>query len=212
MKRRLGVALAVASLTAGLLAITSGIVFAHSRPVRLDPAPGAVLQSAPPQVQGWFVNELRRDLNWNFIHVTDASGARVEAADTQLSADRRQMTVNLKAGLGPGRYMVIWSSWDDSDGEIFTDCYTFFVGQAAADQAVTEKTRLDGGAACPRFEFNARSGTPVPGMTPEAENEGASGEGADDSGDSGVPVWALVLGVAGGLALGLVGGRVVGQR
>ncbi len=220
MKRPILAAVAATLIAGGILAATSGAVFAHSRPVRLDPAPGAVLAAAPAQVQGWFTVPIRRDANWSFIQVTDAQGARVDTGEVQLSADRLQMSIALKAGLGAGRYLVTWRTFDDGDGAIFGDCYAFFVGQAAADAAIAAKTRLDGGGACARIDVSARNGTPVPGVTPTAaagtapaddhdEDAQASSDDGDDSGE--IPIWGLVLGVAGGLAVGLVGGRVVGR-
>jgi methionine-rich copper-binding protein CopC len=187
---------------------------AHSRPIRFDPAPGVVLQSAPAQVTGYFTNELRRDPSWNFIQVKDAQGNTVSTGDVQLSADRLQMSIALKSGLGPGMYLVGWRSWDDTDGEIFGDCYTFFVGQAAADAAATNKTRLDGGSACERLEISATEGTPTAAQvaTATAPEEEASADGGGSSGGSSdVPVWALIAGIAGGLVVGAVGGRVVGR-
>lgn len=121
---------------------------AHSRPIRFDPAPGAVLSAAPAQVQGWFTSDIRRDED-SFIRVLDATGATVSSSEIVLSADRRQMTATLRPGLGPGRYLVHWSTHDDADDEVFAGCYVFFVGQAAADAAVAEARPLDGGAACP---------------------------------------------------------------
>jgi methionine-rich copper-binding protein CopC len=186
---------------------------AHSRPTRFDPAPGAVLTAAPAQITGWFTSDLRRDPNWNFIRVTGPTGQRVDTGEPVLSADRLSMSVNLQSSLGPGRYLVTWRSWDDADGEIFGDCYTFFVGQEAANAAVSEKFRLDGGSQCDRIEFDANAGTPVPGQTPTPEGEEhEEGEAAADNDDGGLPGWALVLGTAGGLAVGLVGGRLIGTK
>src|SRR6185436_17772440 len=147
-------------LVAGGIAATQ--VFAHSRPLRFEPAPGAVLQAAPASVTGYFSSDIRRDPNWSFIEVTDAQGQRVDTGETQLSSNRLQMTAMLKPAVGPGTYMVSWRTWDDGDAEIFGDCYVFFVGQAAADAAVASKTRLDGGSKCPRIEVAAKNGTPTP--------------------------------------------------
>jgi methionine-rich copper-binding protein CopC len=212
---------------ASLLAIQT--VFAHSRPIRFEPAPGAVLTAAPAQVTAWFTAELRRDPNWTFLHVTDAQGNRVDAGETQLSADRRQLTVALRAGLAPGRYVVAWRGFDDEDGAIFGDCYAFYVGQAAADQAIVDKQRLDGGAnsVCARIEVEALDGTPPAGGTPQATTEpgqdghteetpvpepnGAGGASGEDDSD-GVPIWTVVLGVVAGVVAGGVGGRLIGPR
>jgi hypothetical protein len=122
------------------------------------------------------------------------------------------MTVNLQSGLGPGRYLVTWRTWDDADGEIFGDCYTFFVGQEAANAAVAEKYRLDGGSQCERIEYDARAGTPIPGQTPASEGEEHEDGDASDGSDGGLPAWALVLGIGGGLAVGLIGGRLIGTK
>jgi methionine-rich copper-binding protein CopC len=215
MKRVLGGAAAFA-LAAGIFALASGVVFAHSRPIRFDPAPGAVLQSAPAQVTGWFTADIRRDPNWSFIQVTDAQGNRVDAGEVQLSANRRQMSVALKSGLGPGRYLVTWRTYDDGDGAIFGDCYAFFVGQAAADAAIAANARLDGGGACQRIDVSAKNGTPVPGVTATAAPEAAHDDteatgGAGNGGGSDVPIWGLIVGIAGGLVVGAVGGRVLGR-
>lgn len=156
---RLWLAAAVVAVGACLLA--AGLVSAHSRPVRFDPAASAILTAAPSQVTGWFTQPLRRDASWNFIHVINEQGARVDTGDISLSADRKQMSIALNSGLPTGRYLVNWRTWDDNDGAIFGDCYYFFVGQAAADAAVTANTRLDGGAACQRIDVSGREGTPV---------------------------------------------------
>jgi hypothetical protein len=149
------------------------------------------------------------------LHVTDQQGNRIDTGETVVSANRRQMTVNLRPDLPAGRYIVTWRTFDDADGEIFGDCYTFFVGQAAADAAITDNFRLDAGSSCERIEVSARDGTPIPGQTPPASGEQSGGdehtEAGDDSGN-GVPAWVLMLGVAGGVAVGLVGGRFIGGR
>jgi methionine-rich copper-binding protein CopC len=131
----------------GSISLTPSVE-AHSRPVRFDPAPGAVLSAAPTTVTGWFTSDIRR-AEESFIQVMDGSGANVAAGDIQLSDDRRQMSVTLQPGVDEGRYVVYWSTFDDADGEVFGGCYAFFVGQAAADAAVTNGESLDAAADCP---------------------------------------------------------------
>jgi methionine-rich copper-binding protein CopC len=202
------------------------VVFAHSRPIRFEPSPGAVLSVAPSTVTGWFTQPLRRDPNWNFLQVTDAQGNRVDTrAEPVLSADRKQMTVTLNSGLPAGRYLVTWRTWDDNDGRIFGDCYAFFVGQAAADASVTANTRLDGGNTCQRIDISGTQGTPVAGGTPQAtaapveeghEDEGGEGavstENDGEDSDDGVPVWTLVLAGVVGIVFGGVGGKMISGR
>jgi methionine-rich copper-binding protein CopC len=184
---------------------------AHSRPIRFDVPAGAVYTTPPTAVTGWFTSEIRNDPNWSFIKVTDQNGTRVDNNALSLSPDRHQMSVGLNPNLGPGRYIVTWRTFDDADGEIFGDCYVFYVGQQAADQAVTDKFRLDAGSSCQRIEVSAKTGTPVAGatVTPGGEHadDAAAGGDGDDSG--GIPIWGLIAGIGVGMAVGLVGGRVL---
>jgi methionine-rich copper-binding protein CopC len=209
--RRIGLAAAVIVLLA-IGAAGVQLVSAHSRPIRFDPPAGAVLNTAPERISGWFTSELRNDPNWNYLQVKNESGARVDNGQLSLSPDRHQMSVGLNAGLGPGRYIVQWRTFDDADGEIFGDCYVFYVGQEAADKAIADKFRLDAGSSCQRIEFNARNGTPTanatltPGTTDTLPDDDHD-EGGDDG--SGVPFWAVIAGAGVGMALGLVGGRLL---
>ena len=214
MLRNILLVLAFAVLLGGIAATH---VFAHSRPLRFDPAPGAVLQTPPAQVQGWFTGEVRRDPNWTFIQVTDAQGQRVDTGETMLSPDRLQLTATLRPNLPPGAYLVTWRTWDDADAEIFGDCYVFYVGQAAADQGVATKTRLDGGSRCQRIEINARDGTPTPQQAEASATQIAGGVAADDhehyeGGGMDKLLIGLVIGVVAGGGIGLVGGRLAGRR
>lgn len=203
-------------LLAGVLVVSvafSQSAFAHSRPVRFDPPPGAVLESAPAAITGWYTSPLRRDTNWTFMHVTDSKGTRVDTGEATLSSDRKQMSVMLQPNLPAGRYVVNHRGWDDEDGEIVGDCFTFFVGQAAADAAVQENFRLDGGADCDRFEASTRNGTPVPGSTPVAseEPEAAHADETEGGSGSGVATWLLAVTGVIGLVVGGIGSRLVGR-
>ena len=205
-------ALAVA---AGRILFAVQVASAHSRPIRFDPAPGAVLTAAPGEINGWYTDDIRLDPNWSYIHVTDSQGNRVDTGDTKLSSDRRQETVALKSGLGDGMYTVEWRTFDDTDGAVFGDCYNFFVGQAAADAAAKSGTTLFGGAKCNAIDLETGGGTPTPDMVATATApapEGGDTASTSSSGSSGVPVWALVVGIIAGVAVGGVGGRFVGSK
>jgi methionine-rich copper-binding protein CopC len=121
---------------------------AHSRPVRFDPSPGEVLTSSPDTVTGWFTSDIRR-VEESFIRVIGPDGANAASEEVDLSEDRRQMSVAIDDSLAVGRYVVHWSTFDDADGEVFSDCYAFFVGQAAADDALEHGHALDTAADCP---------------------------------------------------------------
>ena len=141
--------LLVLPVLAAIVAVASiSLASAHSRPVRFDPAPSAVLDQSPAEVTGWFTSDIRR-ADESFIHVLDADGNEVQTGEIELSDDRRQMSTPLQPDLGDGSYLVYWSTFDDADGEVFAGCYAFFVGQEAADAAVADGQALDGGADCP---------------------------------------------------------------
>ena len=180
--------------------ILAGSVAAHSRSVRFDPAPGAVLDAAPAAITGWFTSDIRR-AEESFIEVLDQDGANVATDDVELSADRRQMSVALPSGLGEGRYVVYWSTLDDADGEVFSDCFAFFVGQDAADEALEHGESLDAAAECPKADEEH-----APNDDAEVESD------SDHDGDGGIPAWTLVLAIAGGVVVGGFGMKLVGGR
>jgi methionine-rich copper-binding protein CopC len=194
MRRLVGVL--VVLLIVQALPPFAGTALAHARPVRFDPAPGAVLAAAPASIQGWFSSEIRRVPD-SFLHVLDTSGQRIDVGETQLSTDRRQMTVALRPGLAPGRYLVNWSANDDADGHTLAGCYVFFVGEAAAQNAISAGDPLDGGSRCPAVV--------------EEEDEGVESSQPPEDDSGGVPVWALAVGVIGGVVVGGIGGRLLGQ-
>lgn len=169
MKRKL--LILFAAFTALSAIAFAGIASAHSRPVRFDPSPGQVLTTAPSSVTGWFTSDIRR-ADESFIQVLDHSGARLDSGDIQLSSDRRQMSVSLKAGVGEGKYLVYWSTFDDADGEVFSGCYTFFVGKAAADQAIANGEALDGGGDCPATAGHEAANPPSVEISIPDVNEG----------------------------------------
>ncbi len=165
--------------------------------MRFDPSPGAVLDAAPAGVTGWFTSDSRR-AEGSFIEVLDRDGANVATGDVELSGDRRQMSVALQPNLGEGRFVVHWSTLDDADGEEFSDCFAFFIGQDAADEALQHGESLDAAAECPKGDAAAHDD--------DAAVEGASGD------DGGIPAWTLVLAIGGGLVAGGFGMKLVGGR
>src|SRR4051794_35631963 len=113
MSRKYFLGALAATLVAVAAVLTTQIASAHSRPIRFDPAPGSVQATAPSKITGWFNTAIRSDSNWSFIQVTDEQGNRVDNNDVTLSSDRLQMSVTLKSGLGNGRYLVTWRTFDD---------------------------------------------------------------------------------------------------
>ncbi len=196
--------IAVAVGAVAVFGLLIGGVTAHSRPVRFDPAPGSVLNSAPTAVTGWFNSDLRREDD-SFIRVLDAEGNRVDVGDTELDPERRRMSVALASGLSEGRYLVHWSTHDDGDGEVFDACHYFFVGPAAADATLAEDLALDGGAECPASQAGVDLDADHDEDSDHDDDGAANDADHDDSDSDGVPVWTLIVTSAFGV-LGLMTG------
>ena len=142
--------LPIVILSLALPLVLVSVVFGHAAAERFDPSPGAVLETAPSQVDAWFIQDVRRQEGASFIEVYDASGNQVDDGSPIVDdADRRHMSVGVNAGLGAGRYMVAWQSLSDEDDELDGGCHYFFVGQAAADLAHEQKLRINAPEECP---------------------------------------------------------------
>ena len=169
-------------LAAGLLALAAvSAALGHAAPERFLPSPGQVLAAPPARIDGWFIQDVRRQADQSFIHVfrvkADGSlGDRVDAGDSIVDDnDRRHMFVDLSPDIGPGEYAVAWQTMSDEDDEADGDCYRFFVGQAAADAAHQAKSRLDLAGTCPTAAVSAPS-APASTINVEVPQESATGE------------------------------------
>ena len=207
------------TIAAGLLGLAAiATVLGHAAPERFDPAPGAVLDAAPERVDGWFIQDVRRQEEASFIKVFDANDNQVDdGAPVIDDADRRHVYANLTPGLGEGRYMVAWQTLSDEDDELDGSCFLFFVGQAAADEAHEEKLRINTPEDCP---VDIEEATALFAKPEEEDEEG--GEAAElqarvqeleaalaeaEAEDGDVPLAALVgAAVGSGVAMLLVGG------
>ena len=124
--------------------------FGHAAPERFNPAPGAVLETAPVRIEGFYTQDIRREQGASFIRVFDEHGQRVDAGDVVINDDdRRHMYVGLESDLPGGRYLVAWQTLSDEDDELDGSCFLFFVGQEAADLAHEDRVRIDDPESCP---------------------------------------------------------------
>jgi methionine-rich copper-binding protein CopC len=190
-------------MAAGLLALAAvTTALGHAAPERFDPAPGAVLEATPERVDGWFVEDVRRQEGASFIKVFDADANQVDDGTPVIDdSDRRHAYVNLTPGLGEGRYMVAWQTLSDDDEELDGGCFWFFVGQAAADEAHQEALRINAAEDCP---VDIEEASVIFGQQ-EGETQGEAA--ADGGGGSGVDTWVpIVVGIAVGAVTLLVGG------
>ena len=127
MTRWRGLALLILLLTG--LALPAAAL-AHANLVRAEPAMGAQLDRPPPRVRAWFTETLEAE--FSSLEVLDASGARIDQGDSQVSADDpASMMVSLPPDLPEGAYTVSWKTLSALDGHAIRGLYTFSVGYAA---------------------------------------------------------------------------------
>ena len=154
---RIAITFAAALLALATVATAGG----HASPERFNPGPGAVLDTAPARVDGWFTQDIRRQEDESFLRVyrVEADGALGQRVDTDTTTidddDRRHMFVDLTPDTGPGEYAVAWQTLSDEDDEHDGNCYRFFVGQEAADAAHEARSRIDVAGACPTAAVSA---------------------------------------------------------
>lgn len=119
-----------ALLIALLLILSRGAVpvLAHANLVRSDPASGAVLASAPAQIQLWFSEQ--PDPHFSDAQVLDATRQRVDAGDMHVAqGDPLSLIVGVKPNLPDGLYTVSWKTVSAVDGHLVNGNFPFYVGQ-----------------------------------------------------------------------------------
>src|SRR5690348_5718655 len=110
--------------------------WAHAHYARSDPAPGAVLASAPARINIYTDCEMRKQVGGNSISVSGPQGARVDDGSTVVDdADRQHLSVGLQPNLPNGRYQVSFQTLSDVDGDLDHGQFAFYIGSApTADQ------------------------------------------------------------------------------
>lgn len=103
-------------------------VGAHANLVRSNPPAGAVLATAPAQVQLWFSEE--PDPHFSDVRVVTADGKRVDRADMHVApGDTTSLIVDLPASLPNGAYTIVWKTVSAVDGHVVSGSVPFYVGQ-----------------------------------------------------------------------------------
>jgi len=121
--------LALLAVVATIWLIGAGpAALAHANLVRSDPASGAVLATAPAQIQLWFSEQ--PDPHFSAVQVLDAQRQRVDAGDMHVAPnDSLSLIVGIKPGLVDGLYTVSWKTVSAVDGHLVNGNFPFYVGQ-----------------------------------------------------------------------------------
>ena len=103
-----------------------GVASAHANLIKSDPAPGAVLGSAPSEVRLWYDEDV--DVNFAQVQVFDKNLTRVDNNDLKsVPGDSKQIVITLKP-LSDGTYTVAWKALSSTDGHITRGNFAFSVG------------------------------------------------------------------------------------
>ncbi|MFL6126799.1 copper resistance CopC/CopD family protein [Actinophytocola sp.] len=130
MDSRMRAALAVVSMTVGLLFLSSGVASAHAELIETNPANGAHLDAAPRRVVLRF-SESVLPVRDGFT-LLDGTGATIaKPAAHGVSGDAARITMPLPATLGDGVYVVNWRVLS-ADSHPVHGAFVFSVGKARA--------------------------------------------------------------------------------
>jgi methionine-rich copper-binding protein CopC len=191
--RKLPTSILASTLVLLLAALFSGggqRAFAHAGYESSTPADGEVLAESPAQIEVIFGQEVARSGGLPSLTVTNPAGDLVADEAIVDDADRTRVTIDLPPALGAGRYTVIWHTLSDEDGEEAQGAFHFFVDPNATSGSQTA------------------TGTPTPtGTAVTVQPAGNTG-----GGDGGLPIWALIGGIAVALVVGTSAGVTLGSR
>ncbi len=124
-----------------LLSATTYVADAHASLVKADPAPNALVPSAPKHLTLWFDEPI--DLSFTTVEVLDSSRARFDAgALSTAPGDPKQLRVPLKE-MPDGTYTVAWKVLSAADGHITRGNYAFSVGKITASVATSTEPTVD---------------------------------------------------------------------
>ncbi len=122
-RRRLLIA---ALLAVSLVLILPGTSEAHAILLRSNPAPNAVLSTAPEQVQMWFTEAISPVAST--AAVVNSANQRVDRRDAFVSPDdSTAMDVSLQPNLSPGVYAVVWRTVSTDDGHVLIGSFQFTI-------------------------------------------------------------------------------------
>ncbi|MBA3643760.1 MAG: copper resistance protein CopC/CopD, partial [Chloroflexia bacterium] len=129
-------------LLIGLIVARPESASAHAALKESDPAPNAILATAPSQVRLVYTEPLER--SYSRAELYDQAGNRVGGAASGPGADDYQMLVDLPASLPNGTYSVLWRSLSTADGHTAQGYFAFTVGTAADVRTVVPPATTGG--------------------------------------------------------------------
>lgn len=164
-----------------------------------------VVQTAPPQVDVFFTQEVFRQQGSNYVRVFNDSGDQVSEGDGVIDDDdRTHISADMAADVPAGRYIVQWKTLSDIDGEEDSGAFCFYV-QTEPTQAQRDECAAfaEQEGETPVATGDATEAAPTPEATQpvtEATSTPVASTSSDD--DSGVSSAVIIAGI-------IVGGVVI---
>jgi len=129
----------VATLATLSLALPTAVE-AHSEFERANIPVGEAIRSAPERLEAWFSQEVFRREGANALEVVGAGGERFDDGVLVIDdADRRHLSVGLRADMPPGFYTVTWRTLSAVDGDAAEGTFVFTI-DPNAPEATPEPT------------------------------------------------------------------------
>ena len=129
-------ALTVLVACALALALQSQVAEAHANLIRSEPAANSTLDTSPDRITIWFSEPM--EASFSEIQVLNATGARVDNADSAVDAnDLTIMSVSLPE-LPDGTYTVAWRNLSTIDGHSLRGSFIFSVGEPISETAAAQ--------------------------------------------------------------------------
>ena len=143
--RRAGAWGTAALLLGAILALAApDVAFAHARLSSANPAPNAILTTAPTTITITFTESL--DQSGSDIIVYNQEGKQVSIGKGKVdTSDAKKMTVQMH-GVDSEGYSVVWRSKSLVDGDPFTGAYGFTVSKDATPSPGNTGGGSSGGA------------------------------------------------------------------
>lgn len=131
------------SIALVLMGATRDRASAHAAFDQSDPAPNAVVETAPPEVTIRFTEPLEE--TYTQAKLFDQTGADVAGTSFRISdTDQHALVLALPASLSNGTYTVAWQNLSAADGHRLQGYFAFTVGTAADVGAAAGITLDDG--------------------------------------------------------------------
>jgi methionine-rich copper-binding protein CopC len=178
MMRRFQITIAIgAAMAASLLLVATA--FSHAGYDSSDPGRNEIVPEAPERVDVFFKQDVVKREGAFYVRVFDEIEAQVSDGDGVVDDDnRRHISTELPADLGPGKYIVEWMTTSDEDGEADDGAFCFYVGvEPTADQEA-ECAAFDEdvppAATEPAAEPTDTADAPTPTVAAPSDGDGSS--------------------------------------